>query len=923
MKNISYGLLVCGFVWLLTACGSDLDDTQHVDKARGYLDSGKTQEAAIELKNALRKNPDNVEGRFLLGRVHYEFGNIPTAEKELTRANKLGMANDQVLPLLGRILLELGKVEDIEALSLDGLSVRAQAEVLSVKGLGKLIQGDREGAASLIDQGAKQDPSSPYVQVAKARLLAAKGETQQSRDQLAKAFEIDPEYELGWSLLGDLERQAQNLDLAEQAYTKAIDQRVGNVRDRLNRVVTRIFLKDYDSAQQDIDILKKRFPKHPGVNYFSALVLLQDNKLKEAQEAFELAYIDKDRYPLALYLLGVTNYLQGNLEQAETYTENFVSQYPAYVPARKVLALIKLRNGDYAKVEELIEPIIEFKKEDVFALNLLANAMIKQGKTDRGIELLERVSKLQPESPIAQMRLGTGLLMAGKEDSGVDHIETAIKLNPQFQQADILLVLNYLQKQKFDLAIKTARDYQERNPDSVIPLNLLGRVYLAANQENEAKSAFNKARALSPGDPSANHALAGLALKSKAYGEARAYYQEVLKHHKDHLDTLLGLAAVAKLENNEASMMEYYQRAMKAHPKAIQPRLLLANSYLAEREPDRVSKLFIDIDDALKNDPRVLTVIAQSELAKSEFSAAKITSEKLLKQEPDSAQAHYLIANAYAGLGEKQKMQRELKEALRISPDHFPARLTLARTLLAERNLDAFNEHLVVLKKTAADHPDVLWMEAAVLKSRGDHKQALKLSETIFEKSPTTSSMLNLARQKWGMGDREGAFELQQQWIKDNPHDIPARIALAEAYSKVSKQDAAIDQYHGILRTDKNNHVALNNLAWYLSETQPKKALEYAERLNEAKPNVANYKDTLAVVLMKAGEAEKARRVIDQALLIDTKNSTIRYHSAQIDLANGEELSARKMLMAILEEGGDFPEKEEAEKLLKELQGGG
>jgi hypothetical protein len=29
------------------------------------------------------------------------------------------------------------------------------------------------------------------------------------------------------------------------------------------------------------------------------------------------------------------------------------------------------------------------------------------------------------------------------------------------------------------------------------------------------------------------------------------------------------------------------------------------------------------------------------------------------------------------------------------------------------------------------------------------------------------------------------------------------------------------------------------------------------------------------------------------------------------------------MLMAILEEGGDFPEKEEAEKLLKELQGGG
>ncbi|MCP4993874.1 MAG: tetratricopeptide repeat protein, partial [Gammaproteobacteria bacterium] len=179
-------------------------------------------------------------------------------------------------------------------------------------------------------------------------------------------------------------------------------------------------------------------------------------------------------------------------------------------------------------------------------------------------------------------------------------------MDPSNQQADMILVLNYLQQKQPDKALKAAKAYLERNPESSAAHILLGQVYLVLEQESKAEEALSKARKLTPGDPSANQGLASLALKEKDTARARTLYLEILEKHENYLPTLLKLAALDALENNADAMVERLQQAMTAHPKAIEPRVLLARYNLAKSKPEQIAFLMDGLEDRQKRHPEVL-----------------------------------------------------------------------------------------------------------------------------------------------------------------------------------------------------------------------------------------------------------------------------------------------------------------------------
>ena len=923
MNRIQRYCLLLGFALLLFGCDPELTDAQHLTRAQEYIEADKVKAATIELKNALQKNPNNPVARFLLGKVHLESGNPAGAEKELTRAKKLGVGDKEILPLLSQAYLQQGKSEEVLALPEEDLAADEQAEVLANKGLVKLAKGEIDEAESLIEKAFAADPKSIPVLMAAARLYSVKKEFEQARERVDRVLKADPEHLPAWSLLGDIERYERAPEQAEKAYTKAIELGDNNLTARLKRAMVLIPQKKYDEAQSDIALLIEQAPQHPGVNYAQGLIHYQNKKYKEANSSFDLALADEKRYPQALFLSGVTNHYLGNTEQAELHTEKFLTRFPKSNQARKLLGLIALRKRDYAKVEKLIRPLQDDAKDDPFMLNLLATALMKLGKTDEGIELLKRVAELDPDSTAAQMRLGAGLLQSGEHESGVAQIESVIKMDPKNQQADIILVLNYLRQKQPEKALKAAEAYLERHPESSTAYNLLGQAYLGLEQEAKAEEAFTKARELTPGDPSANQSLADLAMKKKDTTKARALYQEVLEKHENYLPTLLRLAALDAFENKADAMVEHLQQAMTAHPKALQPRLLLARYHLAKGNPERVAFLMNGLEDAQKRHPEVLRLTAMSQLAQNKFDAAKLTLTQLIELQPKSGQAHHLMARAYAGKQDPKRMRSELEKAVELEPNYFPARFALAQVTLQAREKAATETHVKVLKTLAPEQPDVLMLEASLASLNGDTEKALALSEKAFSLSPTSKYMTMLARRHLQAGDQNGAKDLLEKWSTEHPDDISAHLLLASAYLQEKQMDAVIEQYQKVLELDEKNLVALNNLAWHLQDTQPKQAVVYARRATELNSTSYALMDTLALALMKNGETAESQRAIKKALLMRPDDLTLQYHSAMIDAAAGSKETALKQLETLLSKGEKFPEKEEAEKLLDQLRTSG
>jgi len=126
----------CALLLLFSACefGSGTTPETHIENAKKFLAENKPNASIIELKNALKKESNLPEARWLLGKNYLRLRDGFAAFKELNDAQTLGYSDPLMEANLLRALLYQGKYQDIvdktEAVTVDSndiLVVRGNA----------------------------------------------------------------------------------------------------------------------------------------------------------------------------------------------------------------------------------------------------------------------------------------------------------------------------------------------------------------------------------------------------------------------------------------------------------------------------------------------------------------------------------------------------------------------------------------------------------------------------------------------------------------------------------------------------------------------------------------------------------------------------------------------------------------------------
>lgn len=904
----------------LSACSVDNSFEAQLERAHQFADESKLKSAVIELKSALSQQGNSAEARWMLGKVYLESGDVLSAKKELQRAAQLGWADDDVIPALAESMLAQGEFTEIRKLSERELQPISQSRLLAAKALSAASQGERKQANRLIRKALKISPESTHALLAKARILLVEGDLDKADQELNKLLGVDPEHADAWSVVGELRTEQRRLEDALLAYSHAIAFKKDHYAAMLKRGLLSLHLKDFESAKQDVATLMRVAPKHAGANYLQGLIYFHDEKYSDAIAALSEAENAYSKFPLVLFFLGSAQLVQGNLDQAAMHATRFHHMQPQSIPGRKLLATVSLQQGKNEEVQRLLNPMLDILPDDVGALNLMANAMLRDGKTDEGISLLTKVAELQPNSPVAQVRLGAGLLVSGQGGDAEKHIETALELNPEFQQADILLVLNHLQNRDYDAAIAAAKSYKARNPTSVTPINLLGRVYQQSGQHANARQSFENVLNVDAAEPAANHNLAQVAISKGDLATARGHYEEILKGRVDFLPALMQLALIEAREGNGPGLIKQLDRARIAHPKSLDPRLLLARYYLSAGRPEKVATLLADVDEVERNSPQVLEVTALAQLTLQEHEDAQYTLEQLMKTSPKSAALHHMMAQATSGAGQSKRSVDELNNALELDQDYLPSRIALARIALKTQDIPEFELHLEKLGELAPENPQVLLLRAEGAKRDGDGTKAVEFAEQAFTRAPATSTLLALSLHKESLGDKDEAFQLYREWVDQHPNDVAVRLVIANRLGVANRKEEARLEYEEVVRIDENNVLALNNLAWYIRDEHPEKALAYAQHASTLEKDSSAVLDTLAVVEYANEQYVQAKRSVQRALKLTPNNPSMKYHQAMILAALDEKSTALSILDELYETGADFPSMEEAKRLRMSLR---
>ena len=691
--------------------------------------------------------------------------------------------------------------------------------------------------------------------------------------------------------------------------------------DLIVRALINLQFEDFEAAKADATEILAISPTNPAANYVQGLLIFKDKDYLGAIRHLTLAEPAAEQFPLILYYLSLAYLIEKDIDLSVRFAARFMEHSPESSAGRKLYAATLIQKGKVKEVQAVLRPLLQSNSNDIWALNIMANAYLLDDQAYAGLVIYSRIVQLKPDWTIVPLKEEAARLISSADDDVDQDSNLEPDKNTNFPQTEILQILEHLEKKDFPAAIEVAKSYQFRDLEGLSPYHVLGKVYLAAGEPDNARAAFEKALVRKPGDSFATLNLAQLSLQDDDLGAARQYYQDVLSHDQSNLAALLQLAALEARENNRGALVKRLQQAIKAHPEALEPRLILARYYIAAGEPARVAPLFAATDVLQSQSPRELEVTGMAQLQLQQYSAALDAFEQLVKKAPDSAKFHYLLAMSASGLGDTEKSKAQLMETVRLDAEHVPALLSLARMANRDGESEEFTKYLAALIALAPKSTDVMRLQALSEQENGNSNEALKLSQSVFDQSPTTQTAIELASYQIAAGKNDDARKHMQNWIEKNPRDIAMRIALANHLESGIDVEAAKTLYLDVLEISPNNIAALNNLAWSLRNDNPDEALDYILRASDLAPDNPAVLDTLAFIEHLNGDNESAQQNIQRALAGAPDEMSIRYHAALIDAALGETKNAIGMLEALIaDRTADFPERTEAEKLLTKLR---
>ena len=163
------------------------------------------------------------------------------------------------------------------------------------------------------------------------------------------------------------------------------------------------------------------------------------------------------------------------------------------------------------------------------------------------------------------------------------------------------------------------------------------------------------------------------------------------------------------------------------------------------------------------------------------------------------------------------------------------------------------------------------------------------------------------------------AVGLRKGKLVDRGRIVPLEPSLTDRpLLNFDRTEDAVILFTKLHNASPDNLLVLNNLAWNLRDSDPDKAMEFAERAQELRPDSPAIKSTMAVIIGDS-DSERALRLIREAQRGDPDNPAYGFRNAMVLGEIGRKEEAIVVLRKLLREHPDFEDTSRAKRRLIEL----
>jgi putative PEP-CTERM system TPR-repeat lipoprotein len=928
MKNLMTALCMAtalagqpiDIVWAQNAKIDQRSINFHND-AKKAMEKGDHKTAQIQLRNAVRQDPNNIEARYDLGVVNLRLGDIAGAEKDLQLAVQGGFDTERSIPDYAVTLLLQRKFDKLLSdIKPGSFTPKLNARIHALRGSAHLGLNQAPDAERELRQSLQIQPTAE-AHVALARLSAFQRNVEEANKQAEAAVALDGANADAFLVRGELRRATGNLAGAREDYNKAVELNPRLINARIARADLSIVESKLEDIQADADAVLQLNPRHPHGLYLRALTLTQKNEMAKASEIMQQNQQFTQNYPPALYLSSVINFNLNRTQQAETELTQVLTARPGHLAARRLLAVIQLRRGEAEKALQTLMPVRESASKDVQFLALLGEAYMRLRRFDEATQTLEEAAKIDPANRGVLANLGASNLQQGQRDEGVAQLEAALAKDPTLTGASNLLVFTLIRERNFERARQVATDLRERLKDSPLPSFYLGLIALSEGKQDQAEGEFRRAIEISPTFRLATAQLATLKMGQGKFDEAQQIYERQLQASPRDADTMLSLADLEARRNQPDRAQQWLERAMATDERAIAPRFVLTELFIARNDLEKALVSGRDLMNIAPQDPRVIELMGRVHFANKDPQNAAALFRRAAALNPSAANVHLRLGEALLAANDDAGARIAFEEAIKLQPELQPAWTERVRL---EAQKVGGPAALQVAERLRQQYPNAMPGDLMV----GDLQlafnrlpEARAAFESALQKGPSSDAVNRLFVIRLRSGEApDQAVGFVRDWLKRYPQDAQVRFQLSSYLIENGRIPEAIIETEELQRRDPNNPVILNNLAWLYSQRKDPRAKELAERAHSLAPDAPAVTDTYGWILFNGGERDKGLELLRKAAQNAPREAQIQYHFAFALSETGQKDEAKAILREILGSRRVFVGRDDAVKLLQRLE---
>lgn len=913
--------LLCAALALLAACGRN-EPAQLVASAKEYLAKKDYAASAIQLKNALQKEPTNGEARYLLGVSLSETGDLVSAEKEFRRALEYQYPAAAVVPQLAKAMLRMGEakklLEEFGATKLDDPA--AQAALKSEIGFAHLGLRQFKEAREAFGAALAARPGDARARAGEARVMALERDLPGAMKAVDEVLAQSPAEPDALSLKAELLLAQNQVGPAKQTLGQLIQAQPDNGQARFALVSLLINEKSFDAARTELDAMKKAVPRDVRSRYLEALLeFRQGNPAKAKESILQVLKAVPDHAPSEL-LAGAIELQLRAFNTAESYLRKVLSRNPQSIVAQRLLAATYLGSGQIAKAEETLEPALRRAPDDPVLLRLAGEAALAGGDFTKASELYARAATGDKDNAALRTRLAQARFASGEVDEALKDLEAASAMDSDRYQADLALIVAHLRKREYDKALAATATLEKKQPTNPLTFTVKGGVYLQKGDRKDARANFEKAVELKSDYLPAAANLARLDIADKQPDAARKRFEAIVAKDPKNELALLALAEVQAATGVPLKeVAQTLDRAVNANPKSVRARLAAINVQLRLKDMKGALAAARAASTALPDSPQILAALGRAQLAAGEPNQAVASFTTLANIMPQSPVPLMLLARAHVANKAYDAAIQSLGKALALQPDRLDVHRDAIAVYLAAGKPEEALADAKALQKARPKEAAGYVFEGEVLATQKKFSDAARAYAEALKRQPGPLLAIRQHVLLEAAGKREEADAALARWVREHPQDGVVRLYLADRDLGRKDYKAAAKGYREVLAVQPESPVVLNNLAWTLAQLKDPSALAYAEKAYKLAPNSGAIADTLGWILVERGDTKRGVELLGQAAAAAPNALEIRLHYAKALIKSGDKALARKELEHVQQAAGESPFKAEAEQLLKQL----